>query len=129
MSDYKFLYEPRCDEMIEKHIYAIEFDNTIVYKGTMKPLPYSIAVLRRLSLDPHAILILWTSREGKELEEAVNFYEMKGIIFDRVNENYYENETCRKIKADVYIDGNGIKGLKGVENLWKDWWEWMNRKK
>ena len=44
MSDYKFIHEPRGDGMIEKHIYAIEFDDTIVYKGTMKALPHSINI-------------------------------------------------------------------------------------
>ena len=55
------------------------------------------------------ILILWTCRCGKRLQEAIDFCKSHGLEFDYVNENVPENiekygNDCRKIYADYYID-------------------------
>lgn len=54
-------------------------------------------------------LILWTCRTGDKLEEAVEWCEGHGLIFDAVNENLPEiiemlGGDTRKIYADEYID-------------------------
>lgn len=59
-------------------------------------------------------VILWTCREGKDLEDAVKWCERYGLMFDAVNENLPEmnalfNNNSRKIGADVYIDDKAIK--------------------
>lgn len=56
-----------------------------------------------------AELILWTMREGDDLQEAVDWCKDRGLVFDAVNDNLdrmkqkYRNNP-RKIYADVYID-------------------------
>ena len=54
-------------------------------------------------------LILWTCREGKALDEAVEWCRARGLEFDAVNENLPElieryGGDCRKISADEYWD-------------------------
>ena len=55
-----------------------------------------------------AILILWTSREGEDLQNAVDACKARGLVFDKVNENCDEKLAIygpsRKIHADVYRD-------------------------
>lgn len=56
-----------------------------------------------------AKLILWTCREGDDLQAAVDACSRWGLQFDAINENlperiaYYGND-CRKIGADEYWD-------------------------
>ena len=119
----------------EEHVYAVDFDNTIAYTDypkIIKPLPYAVEMLRILSEDPYSTLILWTCREGKDLDDALNFCNLHDIKFDYVNENCNKNlnlykNDCRKVSADVYIDDHFYGGIKGVEKLWKDWYEWMKK--
>jgi len=53
-------------------------------------------------------LILWTSREGEDLNWATNLCKEWGILIDYVNENPKEviagGKNPRKIEADLYID-------------------------
>lgn len=99
-------------------IIAIDFDGTIVehkYPQIGKPLPYAFEVIRELKKQGH-ILILWTVRTGKELEEAVEFCRKNGVIFDAINENIADlqfPEESRKIYADVYIDDRNFGGFPG----------------
>jgi hypothetical protein len=59
-------------------------------------------------------LILWTCREGSELDNAVNWcWGLYGLKFDALNENLpswkamFGNDT-RKLGADYYIDDKAI---------------------
>lgn len=54
-------------------------------------------------------LILFTCREGKPLEDAVEWCRNLGLVFDAVNENLPEGiaeygSNCRKVYADIYLD-------------------------
>lgn len=58
-------------------------------------------------------IILWTSRAGADLENAVEWCRLQGLVFDAVNEPLPEqikrwgNDT-RKIYADYYIDDKNM---------------------
>ena len=61
-----------------------------------------------------AKIILWTCREGTELEKAINFCHEHGITLDAVNANLPEavdkwNNDCRKVGADEYWDDKAVK--------------------
>lgn len=97
---------------------AVDFDGTIVtheYPKIGKEIPFAIETLKRLQKEFHHLLILWTVREGKELEEAVEFCRSRGLEFYAVNANYpeevFSNEISRKVNADLYIDDRGIGGI------------------
>ena len=54
-------------------------------------------------------LILWTCREGEDLDNAVRFCRINGLEFDAVNDNIPEiiekyGNNSRKITCDRYID-------------------------
>ncbi len=99
-------------------IIAVDFDGTIVtheYPKIGKEIPFAIDTLKKLQNEQHHQLILWTVREGKELDEAVEFCKKKGLEFYAVNANYPEETFAkgisRKINADLYIDDRGLGGL------------------
>ena len=99
-------------------IIAVDFDGTIVtheYPNIGKEIPFAIATLKKLQEDFQLQLILWTVREGKELEEAVEYCRNKGLEFYAVNSNYPEekpeNREPRKLKADLFIDDRNLGGL------------------
>ena len=100
-------------------VIAVDFDGTIVehrYPAIGKELPFAIETLRKLVKEGHR-LILWTVREGKCLDEAIEFCRSRGLEFYAVNRDYPEEEQernnhfSRKLKADLWIDDRNLGGL------------------
>ncbi len=97
---------------------AVDFDGTIVtheYPKIGREIPFAIDTLRRLQQYPEYLLVLWTVREGAELEEAVQYCKERGLEFYAVNKNYpeesVESPESRKLKADLFIDDRNLGGL------------------
>lgn len=104
---------------MDKKTIAVDFDGTIVtnaYPDIGKPLLFAFDTLKKLQNEGH-ILILWTYRSGKKLDEAVAFCKKNGITFYAVNKSYPKEEMSpnisRKINADLFIDDRNIGGMKG----------------
>jgi hydroxymethylpyrimidine pyrophosphatase-like HAD family hydrolase len=104
---------------------AIDFDGTIVehdYPGIGKEKLFAFQTLKELE-KLGARLILWTFRNGKELDEAVEFCKKNGIEFYAVNRNYpeevYDDTISRKIDADIYIDDKNLGGFSGWSEAWQ----------
>lgn len=99
-------------------IIAVDFDGTIVehrYPAIGKEVPFAVDVLKKLTEDGHR-LILWTSREGELLDEAVEWCRQRGLTFFAVNSENPEarwdkGPAARKIVADMYIDDRNLGGL------------------
>ena len=100
-------------------IIAVDFDGTIVehrYPAIGTERPFATDPLTKLITDGHR-LIRWTVREGRLLEEAVDFCRERGVEFYAVNRDYPEEEKehnkhySRKLKADVWIDDRNVGGL------------------
>ena len=97
---------------------GVDFDGTIVehkYPDIGKEIPFAIDTLKRLAAEHHKI-ILWSVREGKLLDEAVEYCRKRGLEFYAVNSNNPENgiqreRHQRKLIADVYIDDRNVGGL------------------
>ena len=98
---------------------AVDFDGTIVehkYPEIGREIPFAIDTLKMLIKDHHRV-ILWSVREGKLLEDAVNWCKERGVEFYAVNRDYPEESTennqhfSRKLKADVWIDDRNLGGL------------------
>ena len=98
---------------------AVDFDGTIVtheYPKIGKEIPFATDTLKMLAKDNHR-LILWTVREGKLLQEAIDWCKERGVEFWAVNKDYpeeipkYNEHFSRKIKADYFIDDRNIGGL------------------
>lgn len=68
-------------------------------------------------INDHHKLILWSVREGKLLDEAVEWCRERGVEFYATNRDYPEETTdnnnhfSRKLKADLFIDDRNLGGL------------------
>ena len=98
-------------------VIAVDFDGTIVenkYPDIGKEKTFAIQTLRTLQQEGNRI-ILFTSREGKELDAAVDFCRQRGLVFFAVNSNQpadalFTRQTS-KVIADVYIDDRNLGGI------------------
>ena len=73
---------------------AVDFDGTIVtheYPNIGKEITFATDTLRQLIKDGHR-LILWTVREDKLLQEAVDWCKERGVEFYAINRDYPEEE-------------------------------------
>ena len=106
-------------------IIAIDFDGTIVedaYPKIGKPMIFAFDTMKKLQNEGHR-LILWTCRNGRKLQEAVDFCEANGIEFYAVNKNYpdeeFDGKISRKIHADLFIDDRNVGGFIGWTEIYK----------
>lgn len=92
-------------------IIAVDFDGTLCRDCYPKIGEANEGLIRRLKelRAKGDRLILWTCRRGEQLEEALFFCMVRGLVFDAVNENLPEivdrfGGDSRKVFADLYID-------------------------
>ena len=104
---------------------AVDFDGTIVehqYPAIGKEVLFAFITLKELQ-KRGALLILWTFRTGRELQEAVDYCRQNGIEFYAVNKNYPEEqwteETSRKVNVDIFIDDKNVGGFPGWSEIWQ----------
>lgn len=105
---------------------AVDFDGTIVehrYPEIGKEILFAFDTLKALQKQKH-LLILWTYRSGKELDEAVEYCRQNGVEFYAVNKSYPEEEfnenfSSRKIEADIFIDDRNIGGMLGWGEIYQ----------
>jgi hydroxymethylpyrimidine pyrophosphatase-like HAD family hydrolase len=104
---------------------AVDFDGTIVeheYPAIGKEKLFAFQTLKELE-KLGAMIILWTFRTGKELDEAVDYCRKNGLEFYAVNKNYpeeiFDESVSRKINADIYIDDKNIGGFPGWSGIWQ----------
>lgn len=110
---------------------AIDFDGTIVedaYPRIGKAKIFAFETLKKLQSEGYR-LILWTYREGKALEEAVDFCAKNGLEFYAVNSSFEgevfdANAQSRKIDADLFIDDRNLGGFPG----WGEVYEIITKK-
>lgn len=105
-------------------IIAVDFDGTVVdheYPRIGKEKLFAFQTLRALKDKGHR-LILWTIREGKTLEDAVNYCRENGVEFYAINETYpgegYQEGMSRKVNADIFIDDRNVGGFLGWSEIW-----------
>lgn len=97
-------------------VIAVDFDGTVVeheYPKIGRPIPFAIETLLQLQKDGHTLL-MWTVRDGRLLQEAVDYCQSKGLTFYAANKNYPEEDpstASRKLNAELYIDDRNLGGL------------------
>ncbi len=98
--------------MVEPKIIAVDFDNTLFetrFPEILEPKRNVIEFCKRRQ-EAGDIIILWTCRKDMDLLDATRACEKYGLTFDYVNRNAdshlakFNNDDCRKIFADIYID-------------------------
>lgn len=106
---------------------AIDFDGTIVehaYPKIGKPIPFAIDTLLQIQKEGH-ILILWTVRRGKLLQEAIDYCAARGLYFYAENENYrgeiqeMGKEAPRKLEVELFIDDRNLGGLPSWDVIYR----------
>lgn len=107
-------------------VIAVDFDGTIVehrYPEIGRELMFAFQTLKMLQAEGH-LLILWTIRHGKELNEAVEYCRKNGVEFYAVNSNYpdevFDGTTSPKVNADIFIDDRNVGGFLGWGVIWQE---------
>lgn len=94
---------------------AVDFDGTLfanAYPDIGEPMWNVINWCKEQQLMGNK-LILWTCREGYDLDNAIEACKLVGLTFDAINCNiihnieHFEND-CRKVCADIYIDDRAV---------------------
>lgn len=100
-------------------IIAIDFDGVLaenIFPEIGAPIYQNISLVRQL-IDLGHEVILWTSRAGAELENAVKWCNDRGLHFCAVNDNAPSNvakyrqkypDGTRKVYADIYVDDHSL---------------------
>lgn len=123
----------RQSEDWEKHItcvsFAIDFDGTVIdveggYPNIGREREEAIDVLLEMKKAGHK-LVLWTCRNGPELQDAIIWCRSRNLEFDAVCDNLDSVKTNygdpRKIVATYYVDDrNAPHGFPGWR-LFRDW--------
>jgi hypothetical protein len=89
-------------------IIAVDFDGTVVkheYPEIGEDVPGAVNALQALNKAGYKI-ILWTMRSGEYLDDAVRWFEDRGIELYAVQENPEQKEWTESPKAfaNLYID-------------------------
>jgi hydroxymethylpyrimidine pyrophosphatase-like HAD family hydrolase len=98
-----------------KKIIAVDFDGTLVkeldkaYLATEFELMPNAKEVINWMYDKFYV-ILWTCRNEKCLQNAMDFLNKNAIVFHAINENadFLDFETSPKIYADMYIDNRAM---------------------
>lgn len=106
-------------------VIAVDFDGTIVennYPEIGEPKLFVFESLQEIEKAGHQI-ILFTTRTGNLLNEAVEFCRNNGIEFYAINRSYPEEKLqdmgSRKIMCDVFISDKNFGGLPGWGEIWQ----------
>lgn len=109
-------------------IIAVDFDG-ILCKNEFPKIGapnYQVVSLVRQLIDKGHEVILWTTRNGEELVEAVKWCEDIGLHFCNVNGPAHSNKEeykdvypipSRKIYADIYIDDHNLEFVSEHEGM------------
>ena len=106
----------------------MDFDGTLSvgnkFPNIGKP-NVSIIELLKMARAMGVRLILWTSREGNYLTEAVEWCKDQGLEFDAINDNLPEivekyGNNSRKVIANLFIDDRAFHFWgDGEKRLWE----------
>lgn len=96
-------------------IFAVDFDGTLCQNRWPKIGKANAPLIDWLIMEKQkgVKMILWTMREGENLNEAIEWCRTQGLEFDAVNDNLpimterFGNNP-RKVFADYYIDDRNI---------------------
>lgn len=94
---------------------AVDFDNTLFEVDWPRIIRPNWLVINaaKTAQEEGAALILWTTREGDALTEAIDACNKVGLVFDAVNDNTAAMKTLwgndpRKVGATEYWDDRAV---------------------
>mgnify|MGYP002521705241 CR=1 FL=1 len=117
-------------------IMAVDFDGTLVtdkFPNIGEERRQFCSVIRKLQ-KLGIKSILWTSRTGSALREAIEWCEEHDLHFDAINENLPEvielvgGIDTRKVYADVYFDDrNRNVDVRFIRDRLEEIWSWLGK--
>lgn len=127
---------PTTDFSTHQPIMAVDFDGTLVENRypeigcERSEFCDTIRTLQKMGVKS----ILWTSRTGEALKQAIEWCEDHDLHFDTVNENLPEiiemagGVDTRKVFADVYFDDrNRTVDVTFMKKRVKEVWKWLGK--
>lgn len=101
------------------YVVAIDYDGTLCKDRKNNTLNEDILRFSKDAKNLGCVIILWTSRCGHELQEAIDVCASRGLYFDYINE-YPKRTKSPKICADMYIDNKSmLNGKIPIKRFWK----------
>lgn len=100
---------------VQYMVFAVDFDGTLSFGKWPECGPANEGLIdflnKRRQLGDR--IILWTCREGANLDLAVEWCQNKGLEFDAVNDNLPDviekyGGNSRKVSCDFYIDDRAV---------------------
>jgi hydroxymethylpyrimidine pyrophosphatase-like HAD family hydrolase len=95
----------------KKKYIAVDFDGTICENAfpDIGAAKKSTVEFMRIMAEEGHVIIIWTCRSGKYLDEAKAFLDKNKIPYKYINENpEVDFQTSNKIYADYYVDDKAI---------------------
>ncbi len=97
---------------MDKLTICVDFDGTSVmheYPEIGNDVPHAVRTMKDLVAQGHR-LILWTMRSDESLDDAVSWFQNRGIpLFGvQVNPEQHEWTSSRKCYANIFIDDAGF---------------------
>lgn len=97
-------------------VIAVDYDGALTYVDEYPKTGHLDHELVRMLTNARgygAKIILWTNREGKELQAALEQLSLTKLKFDAINDNLPElisirGRNPRKIWADIYLDDKAV---------------------
>ena len=110
--------KPKRQKRSEPHpppIIAVDFDGTLCVNRWPEIGKAQQPVIDWLIMQKQkgVKLILWTMREGQQLDDAVRWCAERGLTFDAINDNLPElqakfGNNPRKVFANYYLDDRNL---------------------
>ena len=104
----------------QNRIIGVDFDGTLaISRGTYPEITGEITEIIDYVTEEQAKgakLILITMREGKDLDDAVQWCKDRGLVFDAINDNLdimkeFFHSNPRKIFCNEYLDDTNFGGI------------------
>ena len=96
----------------ESVVVAVDFDNTLTNGSTIESTGeinrYAVGWVKKFQ-KMGCVIVLWTTRDGDNLKEAVDLLKSNGLSVDYANA-YPPRGNRRKIDADMFIDDKANDG-------------------
>ena len=101
------------------YVIAIDYDGTLCKDRQTNEMNEDILQFAKDVKNLGCVIILWTSRHGHELQEAIDVCASRGLYFDYINE-YPKRTKSPKVCADMYIDNKSmIDGKIPIRRFWR----------
>ena len=98
-------------------VFGVDFDGTLSFGKwpDVGPANEELIMFLQSRKRQGDKVILWTCREGQDLDSAVSWCKEQGLEFDAINDNLPDvihkyGINSRKISCDFYIDDKAIAG-------------------